>query len=194
MSRQRRASHARDSSSQGVTGTQQLPRKRAGVLPVSQEHGPGHDRRDDPGRLLLEPRRPTGKVRLDRREDWCDGVGIEDVDVGGVSLIEKSSVSASHTRAGTAVIISTAARATSLSVANPIREEVRLDRRVHDLVDVRASVRERHDGGRMLHPIEQGVLVQIVERLHEELVAFALEDQVNDELGRTNPTLGRQGR
>ena len=74
---------------------------------------------------------------------------------------------------------------------HPVAQEVRLERGVHDLRDVRARVREGDHRSRMLDQLERVVLVLVGDRLEEEPLEILLEGQVDHRLDRIDSALAR---
>ena len=77
-----------------------------------------------------------------------------------------------------------------LAVAHPVAQQVRLQRRIHDLGDVRPAVRERRDGPRVLQQVQHQVLVLVRQSLHEEHLEVAVEREIHERLHRRHPALG----
>ena len=77
-----------------------------------------------------------------------------------------------------------------LAVADPVSEEVRLDRRVRHLAHVRAGVGEAHDRVRVGEAAHGPVVVERCERLPEELAHVGLERELDHRLDRVHTPLG----
>jgi hypothetical protein len=75
--------------------------------------------------------------------------------------------------------------------AHPVAQEMRLERGVHELGDVRARVREGHDGARVLDQLEGVLLVLVGDGLEEEELEVLLERQVDHCLGRVLTAFAR---
>ena len=176
----------------GAPSSNQSTGQRTGVLTVAQQHLAADDGGGDAPRALHEAAGAGRQVVGDLRHLGRNRVGIEDDEVGHEALAHEAAVGEApvrgrHQREHAHRVL----QREDLPLAHPVAQQMRLQRGVDDLRDVRAGVGERHHRARVLHHRQHVVLHLVGDRVHEEPIEVLLQRQVDQRGGRIDPALAR---
>ena len=154
-----------------------------------------HDGGGETGGRLAESSSATRQVVDQLGEIGCESTQVEDVEIGCHTLGHDPAVGeAPRGRRHLGHPVHGILDGDGADIANPVPEQMRLERRIHDLADMRARVAEGRDGEGLAKQFEHHVLIVVGRGLDEEQVEVGVESKIEEDVDGAWPEAAARAR